>query len=160
MSDELIEIKVAEAEDIVLDWLVARCEGIPFETGNELATPAQLLGAWIRIWKAEGERYSTDWSHGGPILTTARISRTIDHSGLWVAYWTDGYTGGDEDKKWMHCHRNELVAGLRCYVESVLGKLVKVPRELLNATCPEGHCCNHDCNQGRDCPLREKGVTK
>jgi hypothetical protein len=74
---------------------------------------------------------STDWAQGGPILTCEHISRTIDHSGLWIAYRTDGYTEGDEGKKWMQCDRSELVAGLRCYVASELGDEVDVPEELI-----------------------------
>jgi hypothetical protein len=75
--------------------------------------------------------FSTDWAQGGPILTKARISRTIDHSGLWVAYWADGYDDSDESKKWMHCDRDELVAGLRCFVASELGDTVEIPNDPL-----------------------------
>jgi hypothetical protein len=73
---------------------------------------------------------STYWEQGGPILTRERISRIIDHAGLWVAYWTDGYDDSDEGKQWMHCDRSELVAGLRCYVASKLGDEVELPEEL------------------------------
>ena len=97
----------------MLDWLVAKCEKVNLVEGL-----------------TDDERYSTNWAQGGPILNRERISRTIDHSGLWVAYWSDGYTEGDEGKKWMHCDRSELVAGLRCYVESQLGKEIEVPEEL------------------------------
>ena len=102
-----MKIKVSNASNIQLDWLVA------------LIDPEQMGSA------------SLDWSQGGPILTEARISRTIDHSGLWVAYWTDGYGEGDDAKKWMQCDRSELVAGLRCFVASKLGGEVDVPEGLL-----------------------------
>lgn len=79
---------------------------------------------------------STDWAQGGPIMTRERISRTIDHSGLWIAYWTDGYTEGDEGRKWMQCDRSELVAGLRCYVASKLGDELEIPNELIGELKP------------------------
>jgi hypothetical protein len=74
---------------------------------------------------------SRDFALGGPILSRERISRTIDHSGLWIAYWSDGYTEGDEGKLHMQCDRSELVAGLRCVVARKLGDEVEVPDELV-----------------------------
>lgn len=72
--------------------------------------------------------YSTDWSHGGPVLNKARISRTIDQSGLWLAY---DYFNYADAKEHMQCDRSELVAGLRCFVARELGDEVDVPKELL-----------------------------
>lgn len=115
-------INVSQAEGPVLDWLVAKALS-EFEWNLE---PKRF-----RLLRDEGVlAYTTNWSQGGPILSEAHISRTIDHSGLWIAYWTDGYTEGDEGKKWMQCHRSELVAGLRCFVMSELGETVEVPEEL------------------------------
>lgn len=118
-----MKIKVSEASGPVLDWIVAKCEGVATRKLNADEFVAQ---------QAEGNyRYSTDWAQAGPILSRERISRTIDHSGLWIAYWTDGYVEGDEGKKWMQCDRSELVAGLRCYAASKLGEEVEVPDELV-----------------------------
>lgn len=118
-------IKVANAEGPVLDWMVSKAEGFNAEALVELGkrVPGREPGCFLTD-------YCTDWSKGGPILSGAHISRTIDHSGLWIAYWTDGYTEGGEGKKWMQCHRSELVAGLRCFVASRLGGTVEVPEEL------------------------------
>ena len=127
-----MKIKTATAEGEVLNWLVATAQGLD----SFLTTPGKHLCVW-KVCALTGEREgsasyrpSTDWAQGGPILTEARISRTIDHSGLWVAYWTDGYDDSDAGKKWMQCDRSELVAGLRCYVASKLGDEVDVPEEL------------------------------
>lgn len=103
-------MKTSNLTGPALDWAVAKA------LGEYRPTPVP--------------NYSTDWAQGGPILTKARISRTCDHSGLWIAYWTDGYGDDDEDKKWMECDRSELVAGLRCYVASKLGAVVEIPKEL------------------------------
>lgn len=121
-----MQVKTSELTGAVLDWTVASCLGAIHESGF-----------WDEIESSYYSRptsYSTDWAQGGPILSDARISRTIDHSGLWIAYWTDGYTDGDEGKKWMQCDRSELVAGLRCYVASELGDEVEVPEELTKGT--------------------------
>lgn len=123
-----MKIKVSETTNPQLDWLVAKCSTLAREHhGFEL----RCTRAYWRLYSSWEPCYaSTLWSQGGPILTRERISRTIDHSGLWIAYWTDGY--GDEDyyKKWMQCDRSELVAGLRCFVTSKLGDEVEVPDEL------------------------------
>lgn len=143
-------IKVSEATDIQLDWAVCVCLGLTpvmrhtymkakAEANNYTGDLAWHLGHQSNhpITVSSDEvtcpvpRYSTDWAQGGPILSDNRISRTIDHSGLWLAYWTDGYGEGDDANNWMHCDRSELVAGLRCFVESKLGKTVAIPEELL-----------------------------
>lgn len=109
-----MKIKVSEASGPVLDWMVRYAQnGRP---------PIDYV--------PNRDNFSTCWNKGGPILTRERISRTIDHSGLWIAYWTDGYTDGDEGKLWMQCNSSELVAGLRCYVASKLGDEVEFPDEL------------------------------
>ena len=123
-----MKIKVIKATELQIDWLVAKCEGVelldPHDNEWELC--------WTLLADNSGDYYapSNDWAQGWPILTRERISRTIDHSGIWVAYWTDGYGEEDFYKKWMHCDRNELVAGLRCYVASKLGDEVDVPDDL------------------------------
>lgn len=119
-----MKLKVSETTNIQLDWLVAKIEGMKARLGKsdvEIFHICRTAGMHV---------YSTDWSQGGPILTRERISRTIDHSGLWIAYWTDGYGDGDEANKWMQCDRSELVAGLRCFVTSKLGEEVEIPDEL------------------------------
>jgi hypothetical protein len=124
-----MKIKTSELKDQALDWAVARCEGGIYEG------PSVRDAFWI--WpSADNEMpkyskkappYSTDWAQGGPILTREHISRTIDHSGLWIAY--DGYNYSGENEH-MQCDKSELVAGLRCYVASKLGDEVEVPDEL------------------------------
>lgn len=112
-----------------LDWAVELAIGTHWSANGYFCHSPTLFN------KFPSHSYSTDWSQGGPILSREHISRTIDHSGLWIAYWTDGYTEGDEGKHWMHCHRSELVAGLRCFVTSKLGDKVDVPEELID-DCP------------------------
>jgi hypothetical protein len=86
---------------------------------------------YIYKYSRKYHRYSLSWKISGPLLSSERISRTIDHSGLWIAYYTDGYTEGDEGKLHMHCDRSELIAGLRCYVGLNFGEKIELPKELL-----------------------------
>lgn len=129
-----MKVKTANLKGAALDWAVNEAQSyntsplIVYDgcEGEDRNKPRKYLAT-------EGGftiDYS-NWAQGGPILTRERISRTIDHSGLWIAYWTDGYTDGDEGKKWMQCDRSELIAGLRCYVASELGDEVDVPDELI-----------------------------
>lgn len=113
-----MQIKVSNATPLQLDWLVAQVEGVTFEAVDSFMAYHDEDGIY---------NYTTNWAQGGPVLSKARISRTIDHSGLWVAY--SGFNLNDE-KEFMHCDRDERIAGFRCLVESRLGKKVKVPGEL------------------------------
>ena len=124
-----MKIKTSEATELQLDWLVAKCEGHGYVMGEtEYAPDGRTYQRGTA--QATGPHYSTNWAQSGPILSRERISRTIDHSGLWIAYWSDGYTEGDEGKHHMQCDRSELVAGLRCVVARKLGDEVEVPDEL------------------------------
>lgn len=129
-------MKVSELTGAQLDWAVAKCEGLNPSLEYTTCTRRIYIAADMvcaltgDIEGNEDYSPSTDWAQGGPILTREHISRTIDHSGLWVAYYTEGYTEGDEGKLHMHCSQDELVAGLRCYVASKLGNGIELPEEL------------------------------
>ena len=123
-----------------LDWAVCIAAGIPTEE-LKISGSGKYTSIFRRNRDEDGNLdgtyttgpdllFSSKWESGGPILSKARISRTIDHSGLWIAYWTDGYTEGDEGKKYMQCDRDELTAGLRCYVTSVCGPEIEIPAAL------------------------------
>ncbi len=132
-------VKTNTLKDRQLDWAVAKV--INYEVSTEGFYSYELKRAVVT--KLHGEQVpgrttantewapSTDWSQGGPILSSERISRTIDHSGVWIAYWTSGYVEGDEGKLHMQGDNSELVAGLRCVVALKLGKEVEIPEELL-----------------------------
>lgn len=124
-----------------LDWAVAQCQGI-----NVVAWHAADREAYFNVLEEafldkepttfysdpEDTFYPTvHYEQGGPILSEARISRTIDHSGLWTAYWTEGLVEGDAGKLWKQCDKDELIAGLRCYVALNMGAEIDVPDELM-----------------------------
>lgn len=107
-----MKIKTSELIGKALNWAVRRA----------LWPTTEFVG-----YVEARDNFSTCWNKGGPVLTEAHISRTIDHSGLWIAY--DGFNYADA-REHMQCDRSELVAGLRCFVASKLGDEVDVPQEL------------------------------
>ena len=127
--------KTANMSEKALDWAVAVALGAKnFRFDTVAAYWMTLEGKDVALsagWGVMAFCPSTQWARGGPILTKARISRTVDHSGQWVAYITSGYGESEDDRKFMHCDRSELIAGLRCFVESKLGVEVDVPAGLL-----------------------------
>jgi hypothetical protein len=108
-------MKTSELTGAVLDWAVAKCEGLEME-GH--------YGPFEGGWNLSDYPYSTDWAQGGPI---------IEREG--ICLWSEGYdweakiqTGFGE---WLvEWHESPLVAAMRCYVASKLGGEVEIPKEL------------------------------
>lgn len=98
-------IKVSEATQLQLNWLVARIEDdeLPKDGGK-------------------GLDYSTYWAHGGPILEREGISIYRMTSDWSAAYNPSGATQDGP---------TPLIAVMRCYVSNCLGSEVEVPDELL-----------------------------
>jgi hypothetical protein len=146
-----MKVKVAEAEGIVLDWLVAKCEGL---TPTLHKNP---YGYWV-MPNIPGS-YSTDWSLGGPIIEKANITiirandeYEVDAKGLstskpipcWFAEcsrWTGhslttSYEGESMEPTFMigeldGCYgATPLIAAMRCLCCSKLGDVVDIPEEL------------------------------
>ena len=137
-------MKTSELTGVALDWAVTKCE-----TGQPLSTRGAFLVAF---------KYSTDWSHGGPIIERENISviRLYDESipdaeGFWrgkyVPQWgavigdrhsTEEQHGSQGDYWGRSYHVDEdavcgetvLIAAMRCYVASKLGDNVELPEEL------------------------------
>ena len=125
-----MKIKTSDLIGAQLDWMVAKCQG--YVEQGVYGTP-EFRDSEVYLCYCDAVLNScysptTDWAQGGPLLNQHKISRTIDHSGLWIAY--AGYNLNDEQRH-MQCDRSELVAGLRCLVALNLGDTVEVPDELL-----------------------------
>ena len=97
-------IKVAEATELQLDWLVARIEGdeLPKDGGK-------------------GLDYSTDWACGGSLIEREGISIYRITSDWSAAYYPSGATQDGP---------TALIAVMRCHVASKLGDTAEVPEEL------------------------------
>jgi hypothetical protein len=118
-----MKIKTTELQGEALDWAVAKCE--VGDAINEIDDP---------------HFYSTDWALAGPIIERDGINVFMDDE-KWAAYASHSlpqnfYGTSTEDKipvSWKYVTQNPgspLVAAMRCYVASVLGDEVEVPKEL------------------------------
>ena len=113
-----MKIKVANAEGVVLDWLVAKCEGV------DHLFAAHDVGRY---------HFSTDWSQGGPI-----IDRLMDTCHFFILENDKGH--GHHCALSITPHDNHhgtgktpLIAAMRCYCCAELGEEVEVPDEPHNA---------------------------
>ena len=123
-------IKVSEATNVQLDWLVAKCEGLEVKNTTVLPTgKCVVLGdahdGVSDVWIPE---YTTDPAQMRPIIEREGISTVFQGDAHpWVAsLWNY------EDEDW-HTHTEgptALIAAARCYVISKLGETVEVPEEL------------------------------
>jgi hypothetical protein len=108
MGDEM-KIKVSDATPTQLDWLVV---------------VAMLSG---RYYLSKLAPYSTSWEHGGPILEENKISVTY----MVLGPYMDSFRGDHGSPKWWNDKTTQygptyLLAGMRCYVASILGDEVEI----------------------------------
>ncbi len=111
-------VNVNEANNEALDWLVTRCLGF-----------GMTKAGWVHVQIRRYHKYTTNWALGGPILESHHIVTKPHKSQLY----------GEHIDAWMYPHKGRdtgyhngrgptyLVAGLRCYIISVLGHTVEVP---------------------------------
>ncbi len=118
-----MKIKVSEATNIQLDWMVANAQHlniIQVKGGVTYTSSYPKIG---------GAPYSptTDWAQGGPIIERESLSLTnrvysdtgiVSTSNLWRAM-TDHST--------VEYGPTPLIAAMRCYVTSELGDTIEVP---------------------------------
>ncbi len=119
-----MKIKVSEAKDKVLDYLVAKCEGAENFRFDSVACWWFTLNGVDRVlssgWSTQQNfNPSSDWAQGGPIIEREYVNITYDD--VWTAEDVDGGVqwGG-----------TPLTAAMRCYVASKLGDTVEIPEEL------------------------------
>ena len=113
-----MQVKTSELIEAALDWAVAKCEGYDHEvTSSE-------WGMW---------GWATDWAQGGPIIEREKIDLFTEKGTpeSWVAS-VARYQNGERLKGWrLHQYGpTPLIAAMRCYVTSKLGKFVEIPDEL------------------------------
>ena len=102
-------IKVAEATELQLDWLVARIEGdeLPKSDGK-------------------GLDYSTDWACGGLIVERMLEAGLLLQARPEMPHWAASV---DSPNRFVH-GPTALIAAMRCFVASRLGQEAEVPDEL------------------------------
>jgi hypothetical protein len=104
------KIKTEELTGAALDWAVAKCEG------------EYLAGYKVEWRNNRANKYSTDWSQGGPIIERECIA--IDFDGK---VWTASHN----ERPICYSAKTPLIAAMRCYVASKMGDTVDIPAELL-----------------------------
>ena len=117
-----MRVKVSEATEVQLDWMVPKAEGHKVEPLPGLSVHSS----------ASWSMYSTDWSQGGPIIDSIK--------GAQFKSWLESGSR-PESRCEFHIHNYEgnwiqfgptpLIAAMRCYVASKLGDEVDVPEELV-----------------------------
>ena len=121
-----MKIKVSELTDAALDWAVARCQ-YP-------KSAMSCTHVWILVNPFSGEddslieKYSTDWSQGGPIIDRELIAPEplMDTNCSLVKWSCRNWKGNGAD----FFGPTFLIAAMRCYVASKLGNEVEIPEEL------------------------------
>ncbi len=133
MTPPMKPIKIANATGPQIDWLMAKVDpGLQMHHNGTLQG-MYYAGWWVggyagnpNFW-ARPKKYSESMLLTAPLLNEYKISRTIGHSGQWVAY--SGYNLNDEQEH-MQCDRSELIAGLRVILTMSLGETAEVPDDL------------------------------
>lgn len=121
-------VKVSEASGIVLDWLVAKCEGEDYSPVITYSGIGQEFPA---------TNYSTDWSLAGPIIDKylCELLRCESHCGNRRVVWWEAACGTEGEPGHVRATGDTpLIAAMRCYVASKLGEEVEVPEELVCRT--------------------------
>lgn len=125
-------INVSGASGIVLDWLVAKCEGFVkvYTWPNELCVCKEHSFEDPIYWAP-----STNWTQGGPIIERERITfdyhdcNPCDQEDAAHARLSRARMKPDGTASW-YAHKRgptPLIAAMRCYVASKLGDIVEVP---------------------------------
>lgn len=131
-----MKIKTAQLTDLALDWAVAKCEGEVTELSFDGFTWGFKLDGQLKVmakgW-AQSMVYlpSTDWSQGGPIIERERILlEPSTMTGVPEMDWGARKADRMLRPTWFGDGPTPLIAAMRCYVASKLGKEVDVPEEL------------------------------
>ena len=125
------KIKVSEATNIQIDWLVAHCEDMVESGayGDPVVLDGELHLHYCDVVLDSPYAPSFDWSQGGPIIEREKISTlyhpdincmTREISPRWIGSVVSISNSGP----------TPLVAAMRCFVASRLGDTVEVPEEL------------------------------
>lgn len=122
------QIKVSEASGVVLNWLVAKCDGHNVAIHNTGAvylvdTPWKTKPTtlkWIATWQP-----SEAWAQGGPIIDKFKPQFIQSFSDRVTVQRING-----EGENFVQHGPTLLIAAMRCYVVSKLGETVEIPEEL------------------------------
>ena len=121
-----MKIKTCRATHNQIDWLVATtldgysdwCAETETFRVSELSDQRKGL-CWLN--------YSTDIAQAWPLIKSHRVCLDVGHDGLWLAYTKQNY---EDEREFLQCDRDPLVAAMRTLIESLLGPNPDVPEGL------------------------------
>lgn len=129
-------VKTSEAEDQVLDYLVAQAAGnVRLQYDNKEGLIISNIIGWFHY------RPSVAWEQGGPIIEREKLgiwwaTHYVDDEGVEYGnhwYAEPGCTDDNADKPYrVATGPTPLIAAMRCYVVNKLGDEVEVPKEILD----------------------------
>jgi hypothetical protein len=122
-----MKVKVSEATNIQLNWMVAKAQGIEVIYHDDGITRC-VMRKGARGQYAGRFNPTTDWSQGGPTIERNEIYvRPTGDAAKWESYvWgkdTDGLEGFVREQQ----GPTPLIAAMRCFVAYRLGEEVEVP---------------------------------
>lgn len=141
------QIKVSEATELQLDWLVAKCVGQVHK--DQPLNGTTMYGWWIsglfvdpNYWiRIDDFKPSTNAAHSWPIIDRELTKVFRNVGGTWSAMILKEVPIPTEDRgtslalarraQWNGAGITSLIAAMRCYVASKLGDTVEVPDELV-----------------------------
>lgn len=140
IADEMVEIAVDSATNMQLDWLAAELEEFEVEVW-----PTRDRKAYFCVYKdafeskdahqtyaSEDTFYpSAECADGGPILWREEIA-TVPNSSLAAKEiaWTAYKLNSKNEPIYSSAGRDPLTAGMRCFIKSKKGEVVKIPKAL------------------------------
>lgn len=127
-----MNVKTSELTGAVLDWAVAKVEGVAYVKNYIVTTERNLIGELLSSSSVSNYMPSTSWSQGGPLVDKFNVdfsTQGVDEDGSQLIDATV------QDFESMQCWAAEgdtrLQAMCRAIVLSKLGDEVDVPAELL-----------------------------
>ena len=125
-----MKLKTSELQGAVLDWAVAKAEGIELSNGcyNRLLVDGRMSTGQKMLTPYNP---STDWALAGPIIERERIGFKYTGTAMEFVAWVNGELSTVNDQH----GPTPLIAAMRCYVASKFGDdlvlfKVEVPNEL------------------------------
>lgn len=118
-----MKIKVSEATNVQLDWLVGTIE---HSLGFEYRPRTKKCYAYDKTKLMKVYSPTTSWAQGGPIIERERLNLRASGAGDWVASTHDLA----HPERRIQYGPTPLTAAMRCFISSRLGEEVEVPDEL------------------------------
>ena len=120
-----MKLKTSELQGAVLDWAVAKAEGIELSNGcyNRLLVDGRMSAGQKMLTPYNP---STDWALAGPIIEREKLCITASVEGDWTAFCVSD----EMDMQWICRGPTPLIAAMRCYVASQMGDEIELPEEV------------------------------